>query len=56
LGRTNNPTSARRGDSLAYIRIWALWERGDKGVEEVSTEIRNQGARNGALSSVQVDG
>ena len=27
-----------------------LWERGDRGVEEVSTEIRNQGARNGALS------
>ena len=27
-----------------------MWEREDRGVEEVSTEIRNQGARNGALS------
>jgi len=27
-----------------------VWERGDRGVEEVSTEIRNQGARNDALS------
>ena len=26
-----------------------LWERGDRGVEEVSTEIENQGARNNAL-------
>jgi len=23
LGRTNNLTSARRGDGLRYIRIWA---------------------------------
>jgi len=23
LGRTNSPTSARRGDSHGYIRIWA---------------------------------
>ena len=22
LGRTNSPTSARRGDGLGYIRIW----------------------------------
>ena len=23
LGRTNSPTSARRGDGLGFIRIWA---------------------------------
>ena len=23
LGRTNSPTSVRRGDGLGYIRIWA---------------------------------
>ena len=23
MGRTNSPTSARRGDGLGYIRIWA---------------------------------
>ena len=23
LGRTNSPTSARRGDGLGYIKIWA---------------------------------
>ena len=32
-----------------FLKTW-LWERGDTGIEEVSTEIRNQGARNDALS------
>ena len=31
-----------------------LWERGDRGVEKVSTEIGNQGARNGALEQARL--
>jgi len=30
-----------------------FWERGDRGVEEVSTEIENQGARNDALEKAR---
>ena len=30
-----------------------LWERGDRGVEKVSTEIENQGARNDALEQAR---
>ena len=39
LGRTNSPTSARHGDGLGYIRIWApcredsLFEEGLLGFE-----------------------
>ena len=30
-----------------------MWERGDRGVEKVTTEIGNQGARNGALEQAR---
>ena len=33
--------------------LLTLWERGDREVEEVSTEIRNQGARNSALEGAR---
>ena len=31
-----------------------MWERGDRGIEEVSTEIRDQGARNDALEQARL--
>ena len=44
-----------RGDKLILIfGIISLWEREDRGVEDVSAEIGNQGARNGALEHARL--
>ena len=45
------------GRSPAHVFVGPkalLWERGDRGVEEVSTEIENQGARKRRIEQVRV--
>ena len=48
-------SSLEIGSDLRNLhRDGELWERGDRGVEEVSTEIESQGARNGALERARL--
>ena len=50
-----NLSSLEIGSDLKNLhRGGELWERGDRGVEEVSTEIENQGARNDALEQAKL--
>jgi len=47
LGRTDSPTSARRGDGFGYIRIWAIlarrlvfWNGAPSPTKKTSSKIR----------------